>query len=271
MSRSHIFFDNTLNAWVLKSLEDIGHGFVLKEDLADGMPIGTHIWKTITDRSHCLLSNNTQVELTISVCKNDQFTCDSGQCIDLNKKCNVKKDCHDGSDELNCDLIQWQGTDEYRSEVSPYATPLKLFISANVLDFPAIDTVGLRFTTDFYLRIRWNDDRLVLKNLQKDAKMNILGMQDKFSVWSPQVSFVNGLGSLKGEMSEDSNIFVVKTGKGLQNEGHQPKEELLYSGSTNLFLMKTEYFHDTSCLFKLNYFPFDTQVSLVLQMSLRYR
>ena len=34
-----------------------------------------------------------------------EFTCDSGTCIDLNKRCDDKSDCIDGSDESVCFLV----------------------------------------------------------------------------------------------------------------------------------------------------------------------
>ncbi|CAH2281689.1 SCO-spondin [Pelobates cultripes] len=37
-----------------------------------------------------------------SVCSSKQFTCSSGECFPLEKKCDLQKDCSDGSDEFNC-------------------------------------------------------------------------------------------------------------------------------------------------------------------------
>lgn len=38
----------------------------------------------------------------LSRCPEYLFTCDYGACIDLEKKCDGKKDCRDNSDETNC-------------------------------------------------------------------------------------------------------------------------------------------------------------------------
>ena len=40
--------------------------------------------------------------MTFSSCADDEFTCDSGQCIELSRKCNDVIDCTDGSDERKC-------------------------------------------------------------------------------------------------------------------------------------------------------------------------
>jgi hypothetical protein len=41
-----------------------------------------------------------------SKCPDSQFTCNSGQCISIGKKCNGDKDCLDGSDEFNCEPVE---------------------------------------------------------------------------------------------------------------------------------------------------------------------
>lgn len=40
--------------------------------------------------------------LVPSPCSAKQFTCSSGECVRLDKKCDLHKDCADGSDERNC-------------------------------------------------------------------------------------------------------------------------------------------------------------------------
>lgn len=37
-------------------------------------------------------------------CKDNEFLCDGGRCIPLNKRCNFRRDCEDGTDELNCEV-----------------------------------------------------------------------------------------------------------------------------------------------------------------------
>ena len=41
----------------------------------------------------------------MSDCHPKKFTCDSGHCIELDKKCDSVIDCSDGSDELNCEFL----------------------------------------------------------------------------------------------------------------------------------------------------------------------
>lgn len=42
------------------------------------------------------------VYLTEAVCRPDQFTCGSGECLTADKVCDGRRECRDGSDERSC-------------------------------------------------------------------------------------------------------------------------------------------------------------------------
>ena len=124
----------------------------------------------------------------------------------------MKKDCPDGSDELECNLIKWDKS--YKPTHTPFGTPFKVFVSANILAFPSIDTLGLKFTANFFLNLRWFDDRLQFKNLHDNFTHNSLNNTNKFNIWTPLMSFENGLGSIMAEVKKDTFIYVWKEGQG---------------------------------------------------------
>lgn len=55
--------------------------------------------------------------LTLSACNTSQFTCTDGSCIDFAKRCDLKFDCQDKTDERYCDIINFP--EDYRSKLPP--------------------------------------------------------------------------------------------------------------------------------------------------------
>lgn len=58
--------------------------------------------------------------LKLSGCSEDQFTCDDGQCVDINSRCDQINDCRDESDEHGCQLLVLNNG--YNREVPPFTT-----------------------------------------------------------------------------------------------------------------------------------------------------
>ena len=42
------------------------------------------------------------IEMKLTGCGDDEFTCDSGDCVEMKKRCNHIPNCQDESDEKGC-------------------------------------------------------------------------------------------------------------------------------------------------------------------------
>jgi hypothetical protein len=60
------------------------------------------IFSRCDGKRDCPGDGEDELDCMSSTCSDNQFTCKSGQCISIGKKCNGDKDCVDGSDELDC-------------------------------------------------------------------------------------------------------------------------------------------------------------------------
>ena len=106
--RSHIFFKCKTNnecetgKWYLQSL--IKPEFIL-ELSNDYLPMGRQKWNLAQGKTFCKYEIGNFIDLTISQCYPGKFTCDSGQCIQLEERCNIELNCEDKTDEYNCDKI----------------------------------------------------------------------------------------------------------------------------------------------------------------------
>ena len=46
------------------------------------------------------------IEMKLTGCKDDEFTCDDGKCISMDKRCNQLQNCRDESDEIGCQILK---------------------------------------------------------------------------------------------------------------------------------------------------------------------
>ena len=198
--RSHIFFNCTreeeceTGKWILQSLI---RPEMMLELANDGLPIGRQKWNPIKGKTICEHQNGNSILLTFSQCYPGKFSCDSGQCIPLEKRCNIKFNCKDKSDENNCAGIKTGN--EYSREKMPVslsAEPTIIYINVSLLAFPSISTKFLKFSVDFHLNLQWHDLRLYLWDLNNDFSKNSLSKEELDALWKPELVFVNTLSQL---------------------------------------------------------------------------
>lgn len=61
-------------------------------------------------------------------CGNNEFSCDSGNCINLPNRCNRLADCRDASDEAGCNYVDIDEK-QYRKVDPPIKKDAKTFIT----------------------------------------------------------------------------------------------------------------------------------------------
>ncbi|XP_069167656.1 LOW QUALITY PROTEIN: uncharacterized protein [Procambarus clarkii] len=255
---SDIFWQNS--SWFLQSLK-AGEVSAWWTPGKDGMyPFGTRPWTLGAEV--CGMNPGTVVNLTLSVCKEGEFTCADGSCIDLAKRCDLRIDCPDDSDEAVCSILDIpQG---YRTVIPPPpindSQSLHVSFSIKVISFPTIATQDLRFTATLQLRLRWKDTRLNFHNLKKDRTLNLLSRESVEDIWTPLVFFSNALGNVFTNLELGSRVECVREGPSEPGPHHLPDEVNVFSGHENSLEMSQLYTASYSCDFDLIRFPFDSQV-----------
>ena len=163
----------------------------------NGLPIGRQKWNHIQGKTICKDDTGNSILLTFSQCHPGKFSCDSGQCIPLEERCNIELNCEDRTDELNCAGIKTgNGYKKGKIPVSVTDEPTVIYINVSILAFPSISTKDVRFSSDYYLNLRWYDERLDLWDLNHDFYKNSLNMEELNALWKPKLAIVNTFSEL---------------------------------------------------------------------------
>ncbi len=86
-----MIFDNFLNAW---KLEVYGRPETFAITNSTDYPFGTMPWEVFDD--NCQEGNASYiVELNVNSCKQHEFNCGDGSCVDMNVRCDGDIDCPD--------------------------------------------------------------------------------------------------------------------------------------------------------------------------------
>lgn len=155
----NIYF-TTPGTWKLvdtQKNETVAHLIVVSGDV---YPLGLHSWTV--ESSICEYHKGETIELAMSVCTDDQFMCNNGECIPIWSRCDAHDDCLDQSDEDNCDTVLIPPS--YRHQRLPKneakGKPLILNVHIDVLRLLHIEDTNNAFSVEFYVNLYWQDQRL---------------------------------------------------------------------------------------------------------------
>ena len=224
-------------------------------------PVGRKGW-LYKDRS-CGMKSFVNTSLTLSLCyPGKDFTCDSGQCIPLAKRCNQLSECADGSDEYNCNLVNVPTS--YNKLISPglneksNGQPIRLFINVNILSIDLIDTVEMCVGITFDTEIKWTDDRLHFENIDHTGK-NLISVKSAERFWIPSDNIIHD-NAVVGAIIEDTAhrvIRVTNLTEGVSQRTTESVENYLYLGKNTQLIMMQRLKIIYRCTFDVTKFPFD--------------
>lgn len=142
---------------------------------SDFPPLGRKLWT---------VGNKESVRMTLSGCRKDQFTCDSGHCISLINRCDSLQNCKDRSDEGNCGVIRMEH-EQYTSVTSVPFNSLQVEAIIELVTVTEINLTGNNFVASLCLRLSWTDERLQFFNLPPNASSS--RKLRLYSLWQPEV------------------------------------------------------------------------------------
>ena len=247
------------NAWNISTKAGSEQNFKVvngNDNLKIQYPIGRKKW--LINDPICGVENEVR-EMTLSTCNFPfEYSCDSGHCVDINKRCDENEDCSDGSDEYNCPLIALPPNYNKANAPKPNKNndQLEVKIETIIQNIDAIDTLHMIVTLTLEVHLIWYDRRLRFSN-PKMNKVNLIPSETASQLWTPLRDLVHE-NAVIGEITyvQDNSIKLhAKVPEEL--DPSKAVENRMFNGSYNPFeltqRMKVKY----NCLFNVRNFPFD--------------
>ena len=161
------------------------------------------------------------MNLIITPCNKDEFTCLSGTCVSLSQRCNLIADCEDHSDEMNCSILHLDET--YRGFLPPVdesEVPLAIKFSVVIHSIRDININDFSLTFDATIIMKWFDQRLKFKHLTDEG--NIVYGKEK--IWTPKLTIRDNSESIVSLELMKESLTVLKTGEPKQPDQTKIKE-----------------------------------------------
>ena len=206
--------------------------------------------------------------MKLTACKEGEFTCDDGQCVQMEQRCNQLPNCRDKSDEIGCEILRLDFG--YNKRVPPInmarnsLIPVKVKVSLTLLKVVSIVEEDHSIELQFQITLQWKENRATYHNLKTNMYLNALSSEDINKIWLPLVIYTNTdqqeTTRLGIEWEWRTNVWVKREGGFVRSEPLELDEMEIFKGAENSLVMVQSYTHKFQCVYQLGKYPFDTQV-----------
>ena len=264
MNHGSIKYDKDEKIWLIAMADSNVTGISRASHAS--FTLGKHNW-TIKGDKGCEEGESYVKELKMTGCQKGNFTCNDGQCVSMNLRCNQLPDCRDKSDEKNCQILVLE--DGYNKNVPPINSTdsLNVSLSIDLLRLVDIDEPDYSIEIQFEIMLKWKENRVTYHNLKKTVALNALTQFDIEQLWLPEVIYENTdqkestrLGELGAGEWKTKVVVMREEEDGVLSGPEFLDETEVFSGSQNSLVMNQSYTHTFQCNYQLVYYPFDTQV-----------
>lgn len=172
--------------WVLSRLDKPSVRATLLMDSPTHYPLGRQEWTVDND----VCGVDTMVIMMTS-CKEHQFSCEDGNCVRIQQRCDMEVDCPDGSDEMGCDFLTLAPS--YNGDNPPprldITKPVEIILHIDIFAIRKIDVANFRFTSEVEVTMEWFDSRLRFRHLNYASELNSLTGLER-QPWKPKLEFL---------------------------------------------------------------------------------
>ena len=117
----------------------------------------------------------------------------------------------------------------------------------------------------FRINLQWKENRVKYQNLKDKTSLNALISSDVSTLWLPLVIYDNTdqkQSTRLGWINEwVTSVSVIKEGDFTRSGLDKVDEAEIFEGAENTLTMTQTYTHEFQCKYKLQRYPFDSQVN----------
>ncbi|KAK7067753.1 hypothetical protein SK128_026843, partial [Halocaridina rubra] len=185
--QSNISSSGDFGNWTMIRLDKPSIKATLRMKSPTHYPTGLNNWEVEND-----ICGQKEVQLRMTSCSDQQFSCNDGTCIPLPKRCNMEANCEDGSDEIDCNfLVLPEG---YDNKTPPPrhdpSSPVNVSLHVTMFSVRSFDITGFKFVCEMEVRLSWNDTRLKFHHLNEADSLNTIHLEEENKPWMPTVEYL---------------------------------------------------------------------------------
>ena len=265
---SKIQFNISQSQWVLSDAKYTASA--VSDAIKVSHVLGKHEWTVSNDVFSCNKGKTYTTFLKLSGCNPEgEFTCDDGQCVTMEQRCNQIPNCRDESDEVDCKLLILKKN--YNKKVPPMVptkgddfNKTEVWISISVLKIVSMKEVQHKIDIQFEITLEWKENRANYHNLKYKTSLNALTKDEIGIIWLPYVIYANTdmKEAVQLEDGLDTTIVVDREGNFTRSAVEELDEIEIFQGRENRLVMYQSYTKSFQCQYKLQKYPFDKQVGI---------
>ena len=243
--------------------------------------LGLNSWIFTDESVKCKEENPHTKALKMTRCSTGEFTCSSGDCVTMEERCDQVADCSDESDEVGCNVLVLKKN--YNQKVPPFTirrtngrtiVPVKLDISIDLLKIVDMEETNHKIDFQFQITLEWREnERVKYYNLKKHTSLNALSDTDIEKLWLPIVIYDNTDQKETSRLGEYGNgewntpVSIIREGNFTRSDIDVLDETEIFEGGENTISMEQVYTWQFQCKYNLLYYPFDTQVWIIIFLA----
>jgi hypothetical protein len=197
-----------------------------------------------------------------------EFTCDDGQCVKMEERCDQVADCRDKSDEKASKILMMELS--YNKLIPPITTVSKtdktiisasVIISIVLMKIVKMEETDHKIDMQFEVTLSWRENnRVQFHNLKQNTALNALPQQDVEQLWLPLVIYENTdqkeTTRLGVEWEWSTSVTITRGEGDPQRISFAVVDEIeIFSGNKNTLTMNQTYTHQFQCKYDLGCYP----------------